>query len=146
MAAIVGDAALDADQREQRTAAHVGEYVKRVSPKFIIHTAGVQLAATGDLAFARAYARRRASLCDLSGPFSVGQVLADDHYGIIHMVVRTARGEKVLDRVAISAWRFENGLAVEHWELINGHEWDAFFLAGDPDFQSGSAAEFWIKS
>lgn len=145
MAAIVADAELDEAQREQRTAAHMAEQFKRISPQFVIHTGGVKLSATGDLRFMQKYGRRRESLCDSNTMLSVDLILADDEYGIVHLVARTTRGDEIMEGVGMGAWRFENGFAVEHWELPNGPKWDAFFLAGDPDFQTDSATEFWTK-
>src|SRR3546814_10905050 len=55
------------------------------------------------------------------------------------------RSDHVWERVGMGAWRFENGIAVEHWELSNGPAWDAFYLAADPDF-SGNAIEYWSRS
>ena len=127
-------------------AEHVAKHIARMSPDLVIHTGGVRLATTGDMAFMKAYARRRSSLSD-SGDVSivaVNQILADDSYGIIHFRSRTVRGDHVWERVGMGAWRFENGIAVEHWELSNGPAWDAFYFAGDPEF-NGNAAEYWLK-
>src|SRR3546814_17134511 len=76
--------------------------------------------------------------------FRSNQIRADDAYGILHFRSRTVRGDHVWERVGMGAWRFENGIAVEHWELSNGPAWDAFYLAADPDF-SGNAIEYWSK-
>ena len=46
---------------------------------------------------------------------------------------------------SMGAWRFRDGLAVEHWELSDGPVWDEFFLAGDPTSFTGSAQEFWTR-
>ena len=125
---------------------HIAKHMARMSPDIVVHTGGVRLATTGDLAFMKAYARRRASLSD-GGDVSImriNQVLADDTYGILHFQSRTKRGDDVWERVGMGAWRFESGIAVEHWELSNGPKWDAFYLAGDPDF-NGNATEYWTK-
>lgn len=134
------------EERERRHAEHVARHMARMSPNLIIHTGGVQLAVTGDMAFMKAYARRRASLSD-SGDVSIvgiNQILADDTYGILHFRSRTVRGGDVWERVGMGAWRFEDGIAVEHWELSNGPKWDAYYLAGDPDF-NGDAVEYWTR-
>lgn len=137
---------LSAVELDRLRAEHVAKHMERMSPDLIIHTGGVRLAATGDMAFMKAYARRRAALSD-GGDVSivaVNQILADDAYGILHFRSRTVRGDHVWERVGMGAWRFENGIAVEHWELSNGPAWDAFYLAADPDF-SGNAIEYWSK-
>lgn len=137
---------LSAEERNQLHAEHVAKYMARMSPDLVIHTGGVRLATTGDMAFMKAYARRRSSLSD-GGDVSimaVNQILADDSYGIIHFRSRTVRGDHVWERVGMGAWRFENGIAVEHWELSNGPAWDAFYFAGDSEF-NGNATEYWLK-
>ena len=146
MAAIETDRCLSLEQREQRTNALLAEYGKRMSPDLVIHTGGIRLAVTGDMAFMRQYARRRASLSDSNTPLVLGQILADDFFGIIHGTFRTIRGDETWERVGMGAWRFEDEMAVEHWELSNGPKWDAFYLAGDPTFASGTAIEFWTKA
>ena len=72
--------------------------------------------------------------------------LADDHYVIIHGTFRTSRGEWEWTRIGMGAWRFDDGVAVEHWELSNGPAWDEFFLAGDPTSFTRSGQEFWTRS
>lgn len=132
-------------ERERRHAEHVAKHMARMSPDFVIHTGGVRLAATGDKAFMQAYARRRAMLAD--GDVSIvaiNQILADDTYGILHFRSRTTRGDQIWERTGMGAWRFEDGIAVEHWELSNGPRWDAFYLTADPDF-NGNANEYWTK-
>jgi hypothetical protein len=99
----------------------------------VIHTGGVRLAATGGVDFPRRYTKRRASLADAGvEPLTFDQILADDHYGIVHGRFRTSRGDWTWSRVGMGAWRFKDGVAVEHWELSDGPTWDEFFLAGDP--------------
>jgi hypothetical protein len=140
------DAGLSLEELDRRHADHVAKHMKRMSPDLVVHTGGVRLATTGDMAFMKAYARRRASLSD-GGDVSIlaiNQILADDTYGILHFHSRTRRGDHVWERVGMGAWRFENGVAVEHWELSNGPTWDAFYLAGDPDF-NGNADEYWTR-
>jgi predicted SnoaL-like aldol condensation-catalyzing enzyme len=137
---------MTAEERHRRQAELIAEYMSRMSPNLIIHTGGVQLAVTADMAFMRIYARRRASLSD-GGDVSIvklNQVLADDTFGILHFHARTARGGHVWERTGMGAWRFEDGIAVEHWELCNGPAWDAYYLAGDPDF-NGDAFEYWTR-
>jgi hypothetical protein len=145
MHAIESDTSLDHAQREERTNLHLAEFGKRWSPDLIIHTGGIKLAVTGNLAFMRAYGRRRASLADSFLPLALDQILADDHFGIIHGIFRTTRGVEVWERIGMGAWRFEQGMAVEHWELSDGPKWDAFYLAGDPDSAAMSGIEFWTK-
>ena len=140
------DANLSTEELDRRHAEHVAKAMQRMSPNMIVHTGGVRLAVTGDLAFLKAYGRRRASLSD-GGDVSivaVNQILADDTYGILHFKSRTVRGDHVWERTGMGAWRFEDGIAVEHWELSNGPMWDAFYLAGDPDF-NGDAFEYWTR-
>jgi hypothetical protein len=140
------DAGLSVEELDRRHAEHVAKQMQRMSPDLVVHTGGVRLAATGDMAFMKAYARRRASLSD-GGDVSIlaiNQILADDTYGILHFQSRTKRGDHVWERVGMGAWRFEDGVAVEHWELSNGPKWDAFYLAGDPDF-NGDATEYWMR-
>jgi hypothetical protein len=139
-------AGLSTEEHHRRRAEHVAKHMERMSPNLVVHSAGVRLAVTGGIAFLNAYARRRASLSD-GGDVSIvmmNQILADDTYGILHFFSRTSRGDHVWERVGMGAWRFEDGIAVEHWELANGPAWDAFYLAGDPDF-NGNATEYWMK-
>jgi predicted SnoaL-like aldol condensation-catalyzing enzyme len=141
------DPSLGADERIRRQQEHTSEMIERMSPDMVIHTGGVRLAATGGMDFFRHYAKRRASLADANvEPLEIDQILADDHYGIIHGTFRTSRGEWEWTRVGMGAWRFSDGVAVEHWELSNGPAWDEFFLAGDPTSFTGSAQEFWTRS
>lgn len=140
------DASLTTEERDRRHAEHVAKHMERMSPDLIIHTGGVRLAVTSDMAFMKLYARRRASLSD-SGDvaiLAINQILADDTYGILHFRSRTTRGEHVWERDGMGAWRFEDGIAVEHWELSNGPKWDAYYLEGDPDF-NGDAIEYWTR-
>lgn len=142
----LAEGSLSAEERRRRHAEHVAKHMARMSPNLVIHTGGVRLAATGDRAFMEAYARRRASLSD-GGDVSItaiNQILADDSYGILHFRSRTVRGAHVWERVGMGAWRFEDGVAVEHWELSNGPRWDAFYLEGDPEF-NGDAVEYWTR-
>jgi hypothetical protein len=137
---------LSTEELDRLHAEHVAKQMARMSPDLVIHTGGVRLAVTGGMAFMKAYSRRRSSLSD-GGDVSIvaiNQILADDTYGILHFQSRTARGGEVWERVGMGAWRFENGIAVEHWELSNGPKWDAFYLAGDPNF-NGNATEYWMR-
>ena len=140
------EAGLSAEELERARGEHLAKCLARMSPDFVIHTGGVRLAVTGDMAFMKAYGVRRASLSD-GGDVSlvaINQILADDTYGITHFRSRTTRGDHVWERTGMGAWRFENGIAMEHWELSNGPVWDAFYLAGDPEF-NGNAIEYWTK-
>lgn len=141
-----GSTGVSEEERRQLRADHVARYMARMSPDLIVHTGGVRLAVTGDMAFMQAYGRRRSSLSDPGDVsiMAVNQVLADDTYGILHFRSRTTRGDLVWERTGMGAWRFEDGVAVEHWELSNGPKWDAYYLAGDPDF-SGDPIEYWTR-
>ena len=144
-AAIASDPNLDEDERKRRQKEHAQAIMSRMSPNMIIHTGGVRLTVTAGMDFLTKYHKRRAMLSDVNvQPLGFDQILADDYYGIVHGTFRTARGDVVWTRVGMGAWRFEDGIAVEHWELSNGPKWDEFFLAGDPDF-NGSALEFWTR-
>ena len=137
---------LTKEEHNRLRAEKVKKHMERMSPDLIIHTSGVRLAVTGDMAFLKAYGPRRASLSD-SGDVAIieiYQILADDNYGILHFRSRTTRGDKVWERDGMGAWRFEDGMAVEHWELGNGPKWDAWYLEGDPDF-NGDPIEFWTR-
>ena len=145
-ATIATDPGCSEDERIRLQHEHISTMMDRMSPDIVIHTGGVRLAATGGMDFFRRYAKRRASLADANvEPLEFDQILADDFYGITHGKFRTVRGDWVWTRVGMGAWRFEDGLAVEHWELANGPVWDEFFLAGDPTPFSGSAEEFWTR-
>ncbi|PRY19657.1 hypothetical protein [Pseudosporangium ferrugineum] len=143
-AEITADPGLGEQERLRRHQEHISEVMKRMSPDFVIHTGGVRLAATGGMDFLRRYTKRRAGLADANvEPIGFDQILADDHYGIVHGTFRTSRGDWTWTRVGMGAWRFKDGVAVEHWELSDGPTWDEFFLAGDPAAFTGSAEEFW---
>jgi hypothetical protein len=143
-AKITADPNLSEEERLRRLQEHTNEVMERMSPDLVIHTGGVRLAATGGMDFLRRYTKRRASLADANvEPVEFDQILADDHYGIVHGTFRTTRGDWKWTRVGMGAWRFKDGLAVEHWELSDGPTWDEFFLAGDPESFTGSAQEFW---
>jgi hypothetical protein len=145
-AAIATDPSISEAERLRRQHEHTSQVMERMSPDMVIHTGGVRLAATGGMEFMRRYVVRRASLADANvQPLELDEILADDHYGIIHGTFRTSRGETSWTRVGMGAWRFEDGVAVEHWELSNGPAWDEFFLAGDPAPFTGSAEEFWTR-
>jgi hypothetical protein len=145
-AAVATDPGLGEEERLRRQREYTSEVMERMSPDMVIHTGGVRLAATGGMDFLHRYVKRRASLADANvEPLEIDQILADDHYGIVHGTFRTSRGERTWTRIGMGAWRFEDGLAVEHWELANGPVWDEFFLAGDPAPFTGSAQEFWTR-
>jgi hypothetical protein len=141
------DGALDTDARAHRFDEHIDStLLERFSPHFVIHTGGSRLAATGGMDFLGRYIRRRKELSDASVEVvEFGGALADDHYGIVWGTFRTSRGADIWERPSLGAWRFEGGMAAEHWELADGPRWDEFFLAGDPDFR-GTAEEFWTRS
>lgn len=140
-------AGLSTEELDRLHAEHIAKAMERMSPNLIIHTGGVLLATTGGMAFMKAYGRRRASLSDGGDVaiVAINQILADDTYGILHFQSRSKRGDHVWERVGMGAWRFEDGIAVEHWELSNGPKWDAYHLEGDPNF-NGNATEYWMKS
>ena len=144
-AAIENDPMLDRETRESKKAEHLKLMFSKLAPNWIIHTGGIRLAATGDSAFATAMGNRRKTLSNGSfRTIEIDQILADDEYGVLHGTFRAERDGRVVKWVAVGVWRFENGLAVEHWEACPGGEWDQFFLAEDPDFK-GTAEEFWLK-
>jgi hypothetical protein len=135
-------------ETQEEAQKRVAETMKSVGlpPNFVIHTGGVKLAATGGMDFMKKYSARRGSLCDRNVvPLEVIQVIANDTYGIVVARFQTSRNGQVWERVGVGAWRFEDGVPVEHWELANGPKWDAFFLGGDPEFK-GTAEEFWTKA
>lgn len=143
--AIENDPSLDQEARKSKIAEHHKLMFSRLAPNWTIHSGGIRLAATGDAAFATAMGSRRKTLTNGSfRPIEIDQILADDSYGILHVRCRAERRGIAAEWVAIGVWRFENGLAVEHWELPPGDQWDQFFLADDPDF-NGTAREFWLK-
>jgi len=144
-AAIENDPTLDKETRERKMAEHLKKVNAKFSPNLIIHTGGIRLAATGDKAFANAYGARRKALSN--GTFraiKVHQILANDSFGVLLGTAAADRDGKTFTFVGVGAWRFENGLAVEHWELMLPEAWDNYFLAADPDFK-GTAKEFWLK-
>jgi hypothetical protein len=144
--AITADPRFSEDERIRLHQEHTSTMLDRMSQDLVIHTGGVRLATTGGMEFLRRYVKRRANLADANvEPLEIDQILADDYYGIVHGTFRTARGEQVWTRVGMGAWRFSDGVAVEHWELSNGPAWDEFFLAGDPTPFTGSAQEFWTR-
>ncbi|HET6302203.1 hypothetical protein [Microbacterium sp.] len=144
-AAIIADTSLDEAERARKTAEHRARVFERISPDIVIHTGGVRLAATGGREFMLRYIKRREQLTEGDvQPVEFGLILADDHYGITHGTFRNVRGGEVWTRIGMGAWRFEDGIAVEHWELSNGPKWDEWFLAADPEFE-GHAIDFWTK-
>jgi hypothetical protein len=138
--------ALSEDERRQRQLERGQAWGSRMAPEFVVHTGGIQLGATGGLAFLGAYGPRRSSLSETNLlPLQVHQVLADDRYGFLTFTFRAKRADREWVSTAVSSWRFEDGMAVEHWELVDGPAWDDFFTAGDPDFEFRTAEEFWTK-
>jgi hypothetical protein len=145
--AIANDASLDNEAKAAKAAAHAADAAKRMSPEILIHTGGVRLAATGGYDFLQAYARRRGSLSKGNvGVAEIYQVLADDHYAIIYARFRSERDGEVWERPGLGAWRFQDGLAVEHWELPDGRAWDEYYLSADDSLIEGNAAEYWTRA
>ena len=129
-AAIATDPSLNEEERALRQKEHQQAVMSRMSPNMIIHTGGVRLRVTAGMDFLQKYHKRRAVLSDGSvQPMGFDQILADDYYGVVHGTFQSARGDVVWTRVGMGAWRFEDGIAVEHWELSNGPKWDEWFLA-----------------
>src|SRR3569833_2508169 len=93
-AMIAADSNLCDEDRLRRLREHTDEVMVLMSPDLVIHTGGVRLAATGGMDFMRRYAKRRASLAAANvEPVEFDQILADDHYGIVHGTFRTTRGD-----------------------------------------------------
>ena len=93
----------------------------------------------------RAYGERRSALS--KGTFraiEIDQILANDSFGVLHGTFAAERAGTTVKFIGMGVWRFENGLAVEHWEIPAGDAWDNFFLAAYPDFK-GTAEQFWSK-
>lgn len=144
--AIRKDSSLSDEERNVRQAEHRAAAIERLAPDFVMHTGGYRLAATGGLAFMGAYAKRRSELAgEDTVPVEIYQILADDHFGIIYGRFCTRRGDDVWERSGMGAWRFEDGLAVEHWEIGDARAWDSFYLAADPDLTDGQAVEYWSR-
>jgi hypothetical protein len=123
----------------------VADVLPRLSPEFVIHTGGVRLATTGRLEFLQTYTRRRAEL-GAPVPVEIYQILADDSFAIIYAKFRVERDGTVWDAPGMGAWRFEDGLAVEHWEIPDGHRWDEFYLRAEPAAQGQTATDYWSRS
>src|SRR3546814_11667490 len=86
---------LSAVELDRLRAEHVAKHMERMSPDLLIHTGGVRLSATGDMAFMQAYARRRPALSD-GGDISivaVSRILAYDTCGIFHFSSRQLSGD-----------------------------------------------------
>src|SRR3546814_16038670 len=92
---------LSEEERNRFHAKHLAKYMARMSPDLIIHTDGVRLAATGDMAFMKAYGRRRPALSERSDVLNVAvnQVLSDHTNGILNFHSRTVRGTTLLETV-----------------------------------------------
>ena len=126
----------------QDDAQRVEAVMRRVSPDFVIHTGGIRLATTGGLAFMRRYAQRRAELGG-PAPVEIYQILADDHFAIIYARFRAERGSEVRELPGMGAWRFDAGMAVEHWEMPDGPDWDRFYLPAHTELSNEQAAQYW---
>lgn len=126
-------------------AERVAGALARMSPDFVIHTGGIQLAATGRMDFMLAYGQRRAELGG-PAPVEIYQILADDNFAIIYALYRSERDGKAWEAPGLGVWRFKDGMAVEHWELPDGEQWDAFYLDGQPADAARSAIDFWSGS
>jgi ketosteroid isomerase-like protein len=144
-AAIEADPSLDPQARERKMAEHMKTVFAKFSPHIVIHTGGVALAATGDEAFMKAYVDRRNVLSkNTFRAIETDQILANDSYGVLHGTFAVDRDGKTIEFTGMGVWRFENGLAVEHWEIADGQAWDDYFLAAVPGFK-GTAEQFWLK-
>lgn len=142
--AIQSDQSLEPAARDEKQVAHQRSAFARVSPEFVIHTGGIRLAATLGGELTQAYGARRMAIAgDTFRLLGVDQILADDHYGIVRLLTRLERDGKPEEFIGIGGWRFENELAVEHWEMVPGQLWDEAFLVADPQF-NGEARDFWL--
>jgi predicted SnoaL-like aldol condensation-catalyzing enzyme len=122
----------------------VAALLPRLSPDFVIHTRGVRLATTGGLDFVQTYARRRAELA-APVPVEIYQILADDSFAFVYAKFRLERDGAVWETPGMGVWRFEDGLAVEHWEVPDGRRWDAFYLEAVAA-QLQTATDYWSRS
>jgi hypothetical protein len=77
---------------------------------------------------------------------AIHEVVADDHYGLVTGQFSVERDGVTVDMTGMGAWRFADGLAVEHWEMPDCDVWDEFFLAVDPDLVDGNAEEYWRRA
>lgn len=144
--AIRTDPSLSDRERQTRQSRHREAAIAKLHPDFVIHTGGYRLAATGGLEFMGSYAQRRAQLSgEDTVPVEIYEIVADDHYGIIYGRFQTRRGDEVWERTGMGVWRFEDALAVEHWEIGNARAWDRFYLAADSDLTDGRALEYWTR-
>ncbi|MGC5567721.1 hypothetical protein ACPYPG_33450 [Streptomyces sp. FR-108] len=137
-----GDGGDDGTGDKGRRAARA---LRSISPEFVVHTGGIRLAATGDLDFMKGYEQRRSAL-GRPALVELYQILADDHFAIVYARYRFEQGGAAWEGPGMGAWRFEDGRAVEHWELPDGKAWDAFYLAADPGTPGERAADYWAKS
>lgn len=141
------DARLEADELDRAMQTHVSNVMGRFAPEFLLHTGGRRLAATGSGTFMRQYSARRARLSrDSFRTVEVMEVVADDRYGIVTGRFQADNGLRAIDLVGMGAWRFADGVAVEHWEMPDADVWDDFFLAADPDVIDGNAEEYWRRA
>ncbi|MCP3732815.1 nuclear transport factor 2 family protein [Sphingomonas sp. MG17] len=142
---IQNDPALGPDMREATLLAHQrSAFAARVSPDFVIHTGGVRLAAAGRGDFVQAYGARRTAIAKNSFRLiEIDQIIADDHYGIVRVLTGARHNDRPVEFLGMGGWRFENGLAVQHWEMVPGDLWDDVFLVADPDF-AGDPRDFWL--
>lgn len=145
MARAMDAAASDAD-RQVAFMEIVEQMGELFAPDFVIHTAGVRLAASGDREFAAAMGRRRN---ELSGhtfrPVGTPAVVADDQYAVVRTTVHAQRDGMTLSENGMGVWRFAGDRATEHWEISDGLRFDKFFIGGDPDFEFSTGEEFWLK-
>jgi hypothetical protein len=142
---IIHDPALNEAGRAEGLQQLLAKSNDRMSPDLILHTGGLVFRATLRGEDVDKYRKRRASLVELF-PIEVYEILADDRNAIVNSKFRLTRkvDSVVWERIGLGMWRFSDGVAVEHWETPDAHEWDAFIRPTDPAFE-GTGAEFWTK-
>lgn len=141
------DADLGDHEVELLMESHVVDVMARFARDFVLHTGGRRLAATGSGDFMQQYSARRRQLSQ--GTFrtiEILEVVADDAYGLVTGRFQADNGIRSIDMVGMGAWRFRDGIAVEHWEMPDGDVWDDFFLAADPSLVEGNAEEYWRRN
>lgn len=127
-------------------AEHIRNITSKMSPNWVFHTAGIRLATTGDAEFAGIYSARVDQLCDGDFSINVGAIVADDDYACARITMHGRRGDQVLECEGVSAWRFQNGLAEEHWEVVPGPAWDDFFLGPNSSPDAPTGRSFWLQA